>query len=131
MDEDYELDESDKLSDLVPVVSEPGEQDLLKDEVELLEHPVPVYQPNQLEVEDVTLLQSCQAWDGRKAVEKEVALQVLELDLFELGVDRISLLLMMLLVEELLNVDGLVGSLCVDASCGRQRDEGQYDIQGE
>ena len=62
-------------------------KDLLKDEVELLEHPVPMYQPDQLEVEDVTLLQSSQAWDGRKAVEKEVALEVLELDQFELGVD--------------------------------------------
>ena len=70
-----------------------------------------MHQPDQLEVEDVYLLQSCQAWDGRKAVEKEVALQVFELDFFELGVDRISLLLLVLLVEELLNVDGLIGSL--------------------
>ena len=55
-----------------------------------------MHQPDQLEVEDVTLLQSCQAWDGRKAVEKEVALKIFELNFFELGVDRVSLLLLVL-----------------------------------
>ena len=87
MYEDDELDESDELLDLVSIVCEPVEQDLLEDQVELLEHPAPVDKPNKLEVEDVSLLQGYKAWDGRKAVQDEVALEVTELDFLQLSVD--------------------------------------------
>ena len=56
MDEDDQLYESDQLTNFVSAVRKPVEEDLLEDQVQLLEHSVPMNKSYQFEVEDVAFL---------------------------------------------------------------------------
>ena len=129
MYKDDELDKSDELLDLVSVVCEPVEENLLENQVQLLEHPVPVDESYKLEVEDVALLKGDQAWDSRKTVQDEVALEVAELNFLQLIVDEITFLLLVILIEVLLQV----GSVVVGLNISRwwERDEGEKYADGE
>ena len=86
--------ERDELTDFVTIVSKPIEEDLLEDEVKLLKHPVPVHQPEQLEVEDVSFLKCHETWQGCDAVQYEVAFDVFQLSISELPIYSILVLLL-------------------------------------
>ena len=98
-------------------VRKPVEEDLLEDQVQLLEHSVPMNKSYQFEVEDVASLKGHEPRDRSKAVQDEIALQVVLLCLPELSINVVnSFLLRLLRVEELLQVvDGL--SMTLDVSC--------------
>ena len=75
------------------------------------------------------MLEGDQAWDGRKAVQDEVALEVFELDFLQLIVDWIPFLLLVMLIEVLLQVCGVVVGL--NSGFRRQRNEGENYADGK
>ena len=92
--EDDEFSECNQFTDFVSVVCKPTKENFFEDKVQLLKHSVPVYQPEQLEVEDVSLFKCHETWNGRDAVQDEVALDILHLSISQLDIDTIFVLLL-------------------------------------